>query len=260
MPMPTDEQVIATHKRYSDFDLYTLKNIPSRALQFLRWKSRVLENVSEIKTVRSGDVLSATTNGFSRLNATIRPYWPVDFDSIPTSTMQFLRDIRRKPPLDEYIRRLLSESTRFQVRVLEELVSQHSMVYRCELVSIDDESELSGLARGIPSLCIKLIDDRLSLLDIPSEPEELDVHPDGSLWLYWRTAEDFARNEQAAYDQLSFAQGAVTPWFYGVHTFALPDGRWPYGVLMEYISNGESIANAVPAMNATEHLTLIQSA
>ncbi|KAK1215353.1 hypothetical protein PQX77_022037 [Marasmius sp. AFHP31] len=259
IPMPTDEQVIATHKRYSDFDLYTLKSIPSRALQFLRWKSHALDNVSQIKTVRSGDVLSATTNGFSRLNATIQPYWPVDFDSIPASTMQFLQDIRRKPPLDEHVCHLLSDSTRFRVKVLEELASEHSMVYRCELVSVDDES--SGLpGHGVSSLCIKLIDDRLSLLNIPSEPEELDVHPDASLWLYWRSAEDFARQEHAIYDQLSFAQGAVTPWYYGVHKFTLPNGHWVYGVLMEYIPKGETITDAVPTMDATEHPTLIQSA
>lgn len=44
-PVPSDDEVFATHHRHSDFDLYTLTHDKQRALQFFRWKSTVMGKV-----------------------------------------------------------------------------------------------------------------------------------------------------------------------------------------------------------------------
>lgn len=212
-PSLTDKDVIATHDRQSDFDLYTLKSSPPLALQFLRWKTYITDNIDKINILRTGDSVTASTGGFSRYNATLRPYWPVDLESIPASTIEHLRAIERPPPLDKDTRSHLSESMQFRITILERLGGERTTVYRCEITAIDDQP----VPPNIPPLCLKLFDDRLSPTHTPDDPDEHDVGPDQPMWMYWRTSEDLVRHEHAIYQQLAFAQGATVPWYYGAH-------------------------------------------
>lgn len=156
-PRPSDQEVFATRKRHSDFDVYTLLHSREEELQFLRWKAGMKKNAERMQNLRPGDVLSATTDGFARDHATLRPYWPVDVDRIPSSTLQFIEAVRRPSSLDDRTRSRLENSVSFRLSISEALGDKCSTVHRCQITSIDNEP----VTPGLPDLCIKLFDDRL---------------------------------------------------------------------------------------------------
>ncbi|KIY69341.1 hypothetical protein CYLTODRAFT_372954 [Cylindrobasidium torrendii FP15055 ss-10] len=244
IPMLPDEEVFATHKRHHDFDLYMLMNRPALALQFLRWKSHMQTCVSEIHTVRSGDNLLCSTDGFAKQHHLLVPYWPVDIQTIPTSTMECIRAVARPHALDEPARIRLAASAAFELEISDQLAPgrepRGATVHRCRITSIDGEAILSA---GAQNLCVKLFDDRLLDVYPPEEPEEGTVDADADWWVNWSTSEECVRREHVTYQQLSYAQGSLVPWYYGAHKFIRPDGHHLYGILMEYIPDAQMMAD-----------------
>lgn len=271
--MLPDEEVLRDYQDHRNFDLYTLMNTPPRALQFLRWKEQMKERVTLLRTVRSGDILLASAGGFAKENALLTPYWPVEVDSIPSETMECVRLVARPHGVDEATRVRFAASAAFELKILEQLAAMRhprgATVHRCEIVSIDGQTEVPGAS----NLCVKLFDDRLLVMHPPEDPDESLVGPDEGWWCGWSTSEDSLRNEHAAYQQLSFAQGSLVPWYYGAHKvrssfashFAHPhgykfiqaDGHCLYGILLEFVPDAKTIDD-VPAMSEEHRVQLVR--
>ncbi|KAE9411516.1 hypothetical protein BT96DRAFT_930584 [Gymnopus androsaceus JB14] len=196
--------------------------------------------------------------GFAGEYALITPYWPVDIDSIAPDTMDCIRVIARPHVLDEATRVRLAASTAFELKILEQLVPARepraATVYRCEIVSIDGETVLTGPS----NFCVKLFDDRLLVMHSPEEPNEEMVGPDEGWWREWSTNEQCIRNEHAAYQQLSFAQGSIVPWYYGP-SFSKPVGT-VYMAFCWNLSQMLKTMDDVPAMSEEHHVQLIRNA
>lgn len=219
VPMLSEKDVFATHKHHHDFDLYMLMNRPALALQFLRWKLH--ECVSQIQTVRPGDKLLCATDGFAKQHHPLVPYWPVDTEAIPSSTMECIQTVARLHALGEEARIRLATSSVFELDIAEQLAPgrtpRGATVHRCRITSIDGET----IHAGPQKLCVKLFDDRLLWVHPPEEPEAETVDADAGWWANWSTSQEGIRREHASYQQLSFAQGSLVPWYYGAHKVSI---------------------------------------
>jgi len=108
-----------------------------------------------------------------------------------------------------------------------------------------------------PLLCLKLFDDRF----FPMETPDKEMIEAGVRWWWtrYRTAEHHVRNEDAAYKKLEFIQGSLIPYFYGSHSFTLPDGHQLYGILMEFVP-AESLSTGVAkALSMPQQEQLVRS-
>ena len=217
-PLQTDDEVLASCKRHSDFDLHTLMFKPNAALQFFRWKRHMWNKCSEARrvAVAVGDTVPAETNGFTNLFAELKPYYPVD--EIPAATLRHMEHIRRSlRPADDHVSKLRS-SQAFSLELIEELTDEEHnaglcRTFRCRLQSIDGQtSEVS-----CPDLCVKFFDDRFTAMDDPESESWLR----GLSQQYWlasiAVAEEYVRREDAVYRRLAMAQGALLPRYYGAH-------------------------------------------
>jgi len=211
----SDEEVLATHCRHSDFDLATLVRDRTRALQFFRWHEHVQRKYSKL-VAHPNDTLTAVTNEVGQIIPDVQPIYPLDASEIPTDTATHLKSIQRESPLlTSQMIESFQNSKSFTLKIQSVLSegSEHGIctVYRCQITSIDNEPVSS------PSLCLKLFDDRFQPLQSPNEDEE-DL--DGLVPRWFDTlviTERYAVNEAFAYDKLRPAQGSVIPWFYGIH-------------------------------------------
>ncbi|KAH0581609.1 hypothetical protein H2248_011312 [Termitomyces sp. 'cryptogamus'] len=158
-PLLTDEEVFATHKHQSDFDIATLVRDQTRALQFFRWQDHIQRRFSKI--VAPNDTLNAVANTLNFMRPPLQPIYSFDASELPADTIVHLKETQRQSPLKaaglmEYF--MLSKSF-FTVKILDVIaeVSQSGIctVYRCHITSIDGCSMTPS-----PSLCLKLFDDR----------------------------------------------------------------------------------------------------
>ena len=234
--LPADETVFATCHRHSDFDIPTLVRDPERVSQFFRWKEYVQSHQSKI-VAHSNDILTAVTNEIGlRLVPSPRPLFPLELSDLSIETMSHLKEIQRQCPLVAAgVADVLEKSKKFSLRIQDLIAkgTKHGFctVYRCEIVSVDDQPIIS-----CPPLCVKLFDDRFQSvprsdtcpwfdlykaddqLQSPSIPDELDS-ADVLHHLYYRMsfAEVCALTETLAYEKLQQVQGSIVPWFYGTH-------------------------------------------
>ncbi|KAI0091006.1 hypothetical protein BDY19DRAFT_904509 [Irpex rosettiformis] len=287
-PLMPDEQVFATHRRYSDFDEPTLLNDSARATQFFRWVKHVRQHCPKV-VVHPGDEVGATARGVPFAKTMAQPTFPFDRSQLPTETAEHLHTIQRQSPLAiNGIEDALASSNSFSIKI-EGIVSEGSnksisTVYRCRIVSIDGKRVSDS-----PDLCLKLFDDRFQPKECPNEDDEAsgeDIERYNRMVRYympWRKPEDtkvvddyerrdyfisaahadqLAMTEAAAYDKLRSVQGSFIPWFYGVYTFTLPDGMRLYGLLMEYIEGTKLHSGADiqdPEISADRQIALIKS-
>lgn len=213
IPMESDEEVFATRRCHTDFDYYALTHDRDRALQFFRWKTWVKENCSHVVT-SSGDVLTGITHGFSRRNAELKPYYPLD--TPPVDTLEHVASVRRPCPMA--VRSLLDEfnsSETFTLELLEDLTqAQNSGLCRtftCRIASINGRA-VGGIS---PVLCVKFFDDRFYPMQYPD-----DEMLEGDFrwwWAHYTTSERQIQNEDATYKRLALMQGSLIPRFYGSH-------------------------------------------
>ena len=165
-----DEEVFATHRRHSDFDMTTLVRDRARALQFFRWHEHVSKTFSKL-VARPNDTLTARTNEVGQFVPDIRPIYPFDASEISSDTAAHLKAIQRESPLvTAGVAESFERSKLFTLEI-QDVVSEGSergicTVYRCQITSIDNVPVL------ISPLCLKLFDDRFQLLQSPDEDEE----------------------------------------------------------------------------------------
>lgn len=218
LPLPPDDIVFATCKSVSDFDRSSLWRDRLRAEQFLRWKSKVLEEALA-RPLAIGDIVTAETDGYSScFMASINPHPLIP---LPSETEDYLTSTLRARPKE--LPHLISDSKSFKLRITRLLKTVEdgttdfeaidiATVYKCRLLSVDD----IPITTDIPSLCLKIVDDRLMRL---RPIDEAEVKRQGLRFFlrYALASEDLIRPEDAAYRRLEHAQGSVVPYYYGSH-------------------------------------------
>ncbi|KAF9486117.1 hypothetical protein BDN70DRAFT_926827 [Pholiota conissans] len=258
-PLLSDEEILATHHRNSDFDFITLIHDQARALQFVRWHDLIRKRLSKVVT-HPGDTLSASTNETIMDVTQFHPVYPYDASELPLDTRARLTVIQRESPfVTAGIQELFNQSKSFTLTI-QDIISEGSergicTLYRCYLTSIDGQDLVSS-----PSICLKLFDDRFQSFQLPDEDELF--RQDGYIATRLRFAafaEMHALNEVFAYNKLSSAQGTVIPWFYGMHKFTLPDGIILYGLLMEYIEGGDLDSGFAKDLSPGRQIDFIRS-
>ncbi|KAJ3974795.1 hypothetical protein EV361DRAFT_892558 [Lentinula raphanica] len=165
-----DDEVFATHHRHSDFDMVTLVQDSSRALQFFRWHKHISETVSKV-VAHPHDPLTAKTNEFDLAATESRPLYPFDSSEIPPDTADHLQAIQRESPLAAAGVENQLKSSKFFTIDIEDVIDEGSergicTVYRCRITTIDD------VPVSTPSLCLKLFDDRFQRLRSPEDDED----------------------------------------------------------------------------------------
>lgn len=211
IPMVSDLEVAQQCKSISDFDRYTLARDRPRAEQFFRWKKAAAKKARSRPLV-VGDVVRAKTDAFSGLFQNPHPLIP-----LPSGTEEYLRAILRPPPPN-----LIGGSESFTLEIARVMKSFHrdeeaseagniATVCECRLVSVDG----TPVPDDVPTLCVKILDDRLLNLDgLPKDERPGDLRRSLVLAL---TSEDLVRREDAAYRRLQHAQGSVVPHYFGCH-------------------------------------------
>ncbi|KAH9482256.1 hypothetical protein JR316_0004354 [Psilocybe cubensis] len=254
-PLHSDEHLIATCNRNSDFDLATLLRDRNRALQFFRWNKHALQRKSELVT-RAKDILHGTTN--QRFNPAMQvpsPLYPFDPSEMPSDTKNHLQMIYCVSPLAQGgLDKALAQSKSFALQIDGVLEEGERVgfcsVYRCRLTSIDGHPVSSS-----PLLCLKLFDDRFQDLH-----HLIDYEDPFPLWFgLISIAEDCTDNETIVYNKLRPVQGTVIPWFYGQHQFILPNGVAIQGLLMEYIDGYHLDSKRANELSSVQQIQVIQS-
>lgn len=230
--MLSDDEVFRTSKSIADFDRYTLTKDYLRAAQFFRWKAKAYK---EARRLSVGDMITAQTDTFSQQASFIPNPYPL----IPLSpdTQKYITDTARPRP-----RIGISQSQSFALRIIRimkgsakpELLENGSpapfkedefesgniaTVCECRVVSVDG----APISQDYPTLCVKILDDRLLRLRGLQEPEPgcPPQRPRPALVLAL-TSEELVRWEDAAYRRLKHAQGSVVPYYFGCHTVSRP--------------------------------------
>ena len=251
-PLIPDEQVFATHHRYSDFDEPTLLNDRARASQFFRWLNYIRQHCSKV-ILRPGDEVTAMTDAIPSVYARVKlpqPLFPFAHSDLPPQTTAHLHDIQRPSSLAQHcLEYVLRNSRSFSMKI-DNVISEGSVrsistVYRCRILSVDGRPISDS-----PSLCLKLFDDRFQPRECPDDDDEGDgeraanqgggecdkpfaILDDGARLEFAAEPEDYdeyrdyltsvvqadrlVMTEQAAYEKLLPVQGSLVPWFYGVH-------------------------------------------
>ncbi|KAF9486112.1 hypothetical protein BDN70DRAFT_235946 [Pholiota conissans] len=237
--LPSDEELLLTHRRNSDFDFVALIHDQARALQFIRWYDLIRKCFSKV-VAHPGNTLSAVTNEAGMDISEFQSIYPYDASELPSDTAARLATIHRESPLAAAgVQDQFKQSKSFTVEI-DDVIAEGSeygicTVYRCHLTSIDGRLVLS------PNLCLKLFDDRSQSFHIDDE-DDLFLREDyiaeclkGAVF-----GELLSANEVFAYDKLASVQGTIIPWFYGMHLFTLPDGMVLY---MDFYSNISTLGN-----------------
>lgn len=212
-PTMSDDEVFATHRRHTDFDHYTLTHDRERALQFFRWKAWIKDNCSPV-IATSRDVIKGITNGFTRRNAELKPYYPAD--EPPSHTLDHISSAQRSCPLKakDLLDKFNSSDT-FTLELLEDLTQiQNSglcKTFTCRITSINKQA----IGDMSPILCIKLFDDRFYPMDPPDE--EMMKVDFRWWWPRYTTSERQVQNEDMTYKRLALMQGSLIPRYYGSH-------------------------------------------
>ncbi|KAF9265066.1 hypothetical protein L218DRAFT_998047 [Marasmius fiardii PR-910] len=203
----SDEYLILTRKRHSDFSSYSIRTDHRHAGQFSRWKEWNLKNQSLVKTkmINTGDFLVAE----------------------PAATAEFPRVVQSDSRATKANAGLeLLESRIFKLQLLESLSSSQddpSLGYRCKLVSIGDV--VLPDTHTPSKLYVKLYDDRF----FPAPGAQ------GSAWYQSEdkhsSAESYIRSELVAYEAGRLGRS----WkCHGAFKFVLSrNGHWLNGLLWE---------------------------
>lgn len=252
-PLMPDEQLLATHQRFSDFDEPTLFNDRARASQFFRWLKHIRQHCSKV-LIHPGDEVIATTHAVPSAYTNVKlaqPLFPFIHSDLPSQTTAHFQAIQRQSPLATHgLEEAFGKSRSFSLKI-DSVISEGSdrsisTVYRCRILSIDDQPVFES-----PSLCLKLFDDRFQPLECPdekkegkdekktsdqvnggadegsttltngiqlsfaTEPEDYDEYRDYLTSIV--QADHLVMAERAAYDKLLPVQGSLIPWFYGMH-------------------------------------------
>ncbi|KAF9485067.1 hypothetical protein BDN70DRAFT_707202 [Pholiota conissans] len=251
-PLIPDEIMFATHHRHSDFDFITLVHDRARVLQFFRWKDYVREHTPKV-IAHPNHVLRAVTNEIRiRIPPNAHPIYPYDASELPSETLEHLSTIQRASPLAVAGIDTAFEQSQAFTLAIDSVVSEGTKrgictVYRCHITSIDNNPVSSPT-----SLCLKLFDDRLQSLHIPSEN-------DTRWFTQVVSAQMYALNEAFVYEKLRPVQGSVVPWFYGMHQFTLPNGDILYGLLIEFLEGGDLRSEYAKKLSMDEKIQTIQS-
>ncbi|KAG8878911.1 hypothetical protein FRB97_002100 [Tulasnella sp. 331] len=242
VPVPSDEDTFRDRKSISDFDLYTLYHDKTQAEQFFRWKARKVQEAMGRPCV-VGDILVADANAFDRRYTC--PPNAVPLIPFPPHTAAYLDEARRPQSVGTI--EAIQSTDRFEVRITRVMKtaaegSQIAAVYEVTL--------------GDQTLCLKVFDDRLYPIEPPENPSEpLRYWFDGL-----KTAADSVRTEQRVYQRLVHAQGSVIPWYYGAHSFTLPDGHQTFGILMEFVKGSDPEEADLGGRTEAEQIAFIKSA
>ncbi|KAG7087363.1 hypothetical protein E1B28_013336 [Marasmius oreades] len=191
----TDQHIILTRKRHSDFNPHAIQNDHRHAGQFLRWKEWNLKNQSMLKTkmIKTGDILVAGA----------------------ATDIAYTHTAQASTLLDSRI---------FKIQLLDPLDSPDCLGFRCRLISIGD-TVLPHTPSATSKFIVKLYDDRF----FPSP--SLDQ---GSIWYKpgdnHSSAEDYIRSELVAYNQQQRGRSRC----HGAFKFVLSrNGHWLNGLLVE---------------------------
>ncbi|KAG6894544.1 hypothetical protein C0992_005678 [Termitomyces sp. T32_za158] len=260
VPMLSDDEVLATHHRHSDFDIPTLLRNKAQASQFFRWHDRIRRRHSKL-VAKPNDVLQAVPNPNAFNHILMRPLYPFDARQLPADTVKHIKETQRLSGLQASgIKERFMRAKSFLVEIQEIITAGSrygiSTVYRCKIVSIDNLPVAVS-----PNLALKLFDDRAQVF---RENAQREVYETNANYLsFWFDslvmAESLITDEILAYDKLEIVQGSVVPWFYGAHQFTLPDGTVLYGLLMEYIESQEVTTNIEPALSHERQIKMIES-
>lgn len=250
-PLLSDEDVFRTHLRHTDFDYYTLTHDRERALQFFRWKEWVMEKCSPI-LASSGDIVTGITNGFTRHNVELRPFYPID--DFLLETTDHIESTRRPCSLEAAgMLEAFNSSESFELELMDDLTQDENSrlcrTFKCRIISVNNKDTRSVS----PTLCVKFYDDRFHPMDPPDE----DALKGGMHWWWidYTDAEGRVKCEHMTYKRLDFMQGSLIPHYYGAHSvstfnayhhtiplrlnsllqFTFPGNHELYGVLMEYV-------------------------
>ncbi|KAG6897864.1 hypothetical protein C0992_010002 [Termitomyces sp. T32_za158] len=257
-PMLSDDQLLATHHRHSDFDIPTLLRNKARALQFFRWHDHIQHRLPKL-VAKPNDVLQAVSNAFDSIP--LRPLYQFDFTELPEDTIKHITETKRPSALQvSGIMERFMRSKSFLVEI-QDIISAGSKrgictLYRCKIISIDNKPVALS-----PNLCLKLFDDRFQDFHECTQEEVSECDEESlSRWFCpLIMTESLITNEILAYNKLQPVQGSVIPWFYGAHRFTLPDGIVLDGLLMEYIEGQEVNANIEPALSHERQIKMIHS-
>lgn len=178
--MLSDNDVLATHHRHSDFDIPTLLRDRPRALQFLRWHNNIRRRYSKL-VAQPNDVLKVLPLNTLDFNSR-RPLYPFDILELPPDTIKHIEETQRPSPLQAagILERLMYHDS-FVVEI-QDIISTGSdrgicTLYRCKITSIDDQHVTSS-----PNLCLKLFDDRFQVFDEITEEEVNKVQEERISW------------------------------------------------------------------------------
>ncbi|KAI0047367.1 hypothetical protein FA95DRAFT_1606165 [Auriscalpium vulgare] len=249
LPLPPDEEIIRTRKRISDFDLYSLQNDVDQAEQFFRWYSHKSDATAAFKV---DDVIVAVSDTSYKqwLPSSSPPRYPLE--PLPTSTLDYVASIRRTSSTSR-LAILLRKSKSFTIQITRIIGVFSSRVVVGRLVSIDGDTPPA--TEGLPHLCIKLYDDRLSKEQLRRMPGNV-----GRSFTNFTPVEDDIAAEDAAYRRLEHVQGAVVPLYYGAYSFQSPAGDEVHGIMMEYIDAPNLDKIGLDCLPAAEQAQVIEGA
>lgn len=183
-PLRPDEEVHETCKKHSDFDALTLMRSTPHALQFFRWKKRVMEmDTEDRKLASTGDTVRVETNGFTKRFSVEKPYYPLE--PLPEGTLAHMNKIRRRSALHDRLLKGLRRSDTFSLELLEELTAVDSsetsglcQAFKCRIKVIHEKEDISfsadyhteadGLVDVYPPLFVKFFYDRFIPMDDPT--------------------------------------------------------------------------------------------
>lgn len=197
------DQLVASKKWFSDFDIYTMQRVPKAWSQFCAWH-RHINQAAITHPVSPGTKFLIGPHEFSSRHMLHRSPYP--FTELPQDTVDSVMHDRR--PRNDSVHNILSTQTSPTFTVLEiksggpEHWSQvfYGHIEGCEEV-----------------LCLKVFDERY--FNIFSEDDigfGGGPSPNRRL-LYLNPSEDLVRREETVYHRLQDYQGTLLPHCYGFH-------------------------------------------
>ncbi|KAG6879937.1 hypothetical protein C0992_009295 [Termitomyces sp. T32_za158] len=200
-PMLSDDELLATHHRHSDFDIPMLFRNKAKALQYFRWHDHIRRRHSKL-VAKPNDVLQAVSNAFDPLP--LRPLYQFDSSELPGDTVKHITETQRPSALQASgILERFMHSKSFLVEI-QDIISAGSdrgvcTVYRCKIISIDNQPVALS-----PSLSLKLFDDRFQVFHEKTQErvEETDQEDLSDWFGPLIMTETLITNEILAYNKL----------------------------------------------------------
>lgn len=291
MELP-DEDYINSCSRHAQWDYYRMQRVKAYWERFLRWvdeRRRIADQPAN--QIMPGYRLSGEKNSFVKENMLMRPVFDFPVDALPEETVA--RTKRGGSPrdciADSILGSLASDTFTFQIETrIRAHPDSFSQVFSGHIISNDlgQNHNKSGL------LCLKLFDERYFPVHGVRDNSNGSQSEYGLNWTPWtpsrerlegwKTAEDFARREEAAYNTLKEFQGSIVPHCYGIHhvrhglftpissfnsliitfiflKFMLPGGYRCIGMLMEMVDGSHVIPEDFSAFSKEEQKEIVSS-